>query len=108
MKEYHDLPHYGFPSTWWAFRFFMHHYPKIRGILFYCCLSIYHKFNSLPNDKYFDWSKLKASADDKIIVIQKSKILLGRLENIVEKAENAGYQHFLLFPQCFQKPSSSG
>ena len=27
------------------------------------------------------------------------------LENIVEKGENAGYQHFLLFPQCFQKVS---
>ena len=22
-------------------------------------------------------------------------------ENIVGKGENAGYQHFLLFPQCF-------
>ena len=22
-------------------------------------------------------------------------------ENIVEKGENAGHQHFLLFPQCF-------
>ena len=28
---------------------------------------------------------------------------LGRVESIVEKGENAGYQHFLLFPQCFQK-----
>ena len=26
-----------------------------------------------------------------------------KVENIVEKGENAGYQHFLLFPQCFQK-----
>ena len=26
-----------------------------------------------------------------------------REENIVEKWENAGYQHFLIFPQCFQK-----
>ena len=26
-------------------------------------------------------------------------------ENIVGKEENAGYQHFLLFLQCFQKPS---
>ena len=26
-----------------------------------------------------------------------------RVENIVGKRENAGYQHFLLFPQCFQK-----
>ena len=29
--------------------------------------------------------------------------VLGRVENIVGKGENAGYQHFLLFPQCFQK-----
>ena len=28
-----------------------------------------------------------------------------RLENIVRKGESAGYQHFLLFPQCFQKGS---
>ena len=34
--------------------------------------------------------------------------LLDRLENIVEKGENAGYQHFLLFPQCFPKLSSLG
>ena len=26
-----------------------------------------------------------------------------RKENIVGKVENAGYQHFLLFTQCFQK-----
>ena len=30
-----------------------------------------------------------------------------RVENIVGKGENAnaGYQHFLLFPQCFEKAS---
>ena len=28
-----------------------------------------------------------------------------RLENNVGKGENAGNQHFLLFPQCFQKCS---
>ena len=28
-----------------------------------------------------------------------------RLENIVEKRRNAGYQHFLLFPKCFVKAS---
>ena len=33
--------------------------------------------------------------------------LSGRVENIVGKGENAGYQHFLLFKQCFQKPSFS-
>ena len=28
-----------------------------------------------------------------------------RVENIVGKGENDGYQHFLLFPQCFEKAS---
>ena len=28
-----------------------------------------------------------------------------RVENIVGKGENAGYQHFLFFPQCFEKAS---
>ena len=30
-----------------------------------------------------------------------------RVENIVGKGENAGYQQFLLFPKCFQKSSVS-
>ena len=37
--------------------------------------------------------------------------LFDRVENTVGKEENAGYQHFLLFPlcfQCFPKPSSLG
>ena len=34
--------------------------------------------------------------------------LYDRAENFVGKGENAGYQHFLLFPQRFQKDSSSG
>ena len=28
-----------------------------------------------------------------------------RVENTVGKGEIASYEHFLLFPQCFQKPS---
>ena len=36
---------------------------------------------------------------------QKLKLVLGRVRNIVVQGENAGYQHFLLFPQCFQKLS---
>ena len=51
----------------------------------------------------FNWSKLKKIANDKIDVTQKLKFDFGRIENIVGKGENAGYQHFLLFPQCFQK-----
>ena len=37
-----------------------------------------------------------------------SKFAFDRVENIAGKGENAGYQHFLLFPQCFQKASFSG
>ena len=61
---------------------------------------------SLPNYKILDLSKLKAFADDNLNVNQKLKFALGRVENIVAKGENAGYQHFLLLPQCFQKDSS--
>ena len=62
-------------------------------------------FNSVP---ILDWTTLKSSADDKINLIQKLKFLYGRLENILGKGENAGYQHFVFFPQCFQKLSIQG
>ena len=59
--------------------------------------------NSLPNDKILDWYKLKEFADDILKVAQITKFVPKSLENIEGKGENAGYQHFLLFPQCFQK-----
>ena len=65
-------------------------------------------FNSLPNKNILDWSRFKAFADHKISVTEKLKIVLRRVENVVGKGENAGYQHFLLFPQCFQKVSYAG
>ena len=34
--------------------------------------------------------------------------LYGRVENIVGKGENAGYQHFILFSQCFLVIKKSG
>ena len=71
------------------------------------CSNIKSVLNSLP-DKILDLSKLKAFADDKIIETQKLKIKLRRVENIVRKGENTGFQHFLFFPQCFQKASYSG
>ena len=46
---------------------------------------------------------LKALADDKINVAQMMISVYDWVENIVEKGENAGYQHFFLFPQYFQK-----
>ena len=61
--------------------------------------------NTVPNDKILDLPKFKAFADDKKIQAQKLKFVLGRVENIVGKGENADYQHFLLFQKCFQKLS---
>ena len=64
--------------------------------------------NSSPNDKILDWSKLKAFADDKIKLAKMMIFVFDTTENIVGKGENAGNQHFLLFPQCFQKAFYSG
>ena len=61
--------------------------------------------NSLPNTKFLNWSKLKAFADNKSNVTEKLKFVFGRIENIVGTGENAGYQHFLHFTQCFRKAS---
>ena len=48
----------------------------------------------LPENK-LDITKVKISVFDQV-------------ENMVGKGENADYQHFLLFPQCFQKAAFSG
>ena len=61
------------------------------------------KVNSLLNNTFLHLSKMKAFAEDKINMTQKLKFFLGKIENIVGNGENAGYQHFLLFPQCFQR-----
>ena len=61
-------------------------------------------FNPLQKDKILDWFKLKAFADDKVNIAEIIISLSNRVENIVGKGENAGFQHFLIFPQCFQKP----
>ena len=50
---------------------------------------------------------MKALADNKINVTEKLKGVLERVENIEGKEENAGYQHFLRFPQFFQNASLS-
>ena len=63
--------------------------------------------NPSPDDKILGLSKLKAFADDKLNIIQNIEVVFHSIENIVGKEENAGYQHFLLFPQCFQKAYSS-
>ena len=56
------------------------------------------KVNPLPDYKTVDLSKLKAFADNKLTVIQMAKVVPETIENTVGKEENAGNQHFLLFP----------
>ena len=68
---------------------------------------LYLWVNSLLNNKILGWSKLKAFTDEKTNVSEKLKFVLARGKNIVGKGENADYQHFLLFLQCFQKASIS-
>ena len=62
-------------------------------------------WKGLTLTKILDWSKLKALADDKINVAEMITSVSERVENIVGKGENAGYQHFLFFLQCFQNLS---
>ena len=61
--------------------------------------------NSLPNNTILGMSKFKASADDKFGVAETMEFVFGTVENSVGQGENAGYQHFLLSLQCFQKAS---
>ena len=73
------------------------------NFLFSQCLHKIFRFklwivNALPNDKILDWSKLKAVATDNLKVVKMMIYVLDRVENIVGKGENAGYQ-------CFHKPS---
>ena len=49
---------------------------------------------TFPNNKFSDWSKFKAFADNKMNASEHQKFFLGWIENIVEKGENAGYQHY--------------
>ena len=59
-------------------------------------------FNPLSDDKILGLPKLKAFADDKLNVTRDIKVVFHTVENILGKEENAGYQHFLLFPQCVE------
>ena len=65
--------------------------------------------NPLPNDKFLDVPEFKAFVDDQLKVAEMTIFFFfDRAENTVGKGENAGYQHYVFFPQCFPKPSSLG
>ena len=76
-----------------------------------CRDSDFKNQNSLSNEKSIyqtknftsvhNWNRLQTTNVPKMVVF-----VFDRKENIVGKGENAGYQHFLLFPQSFQEASS--
>ena len=53
--------------------------------------SVYLK--SLPKGKILDWTKWKAFADNKIILVKMVISVTERIENIIGKSENASCQH---------------
>ena len=53
--------------------------------------------------KWLSWNPQILSTDGKSNVAKILKVVDDRVENILGQGENHGYQHFLLFPQCFQK-----
>ena len=66
-------------------------------------INLRHNIVSLGN--VLDLPQLKPFSEHKLYVDQMIEFDSERLENNVGKGENAGYQHFLLFPQCFQMSS---
>ena len=52
-------------------------------------------------DRFWALTRLNTFADNKFNVAKMLSSVFDRVENIVGKGENAGYQHFLLFSQCF-------
>ena len=53
------------------------------------------------------WTKWKAFADNKLKLTRMKRLVFERVENIVGKGGNAGYQHFLHFPTLFTKSVES-
>ena len=68
---------------------------KLGPMTKYVLLTLYQK------TKILDRTKLKAFADDKLNNAKMRISVFDKVENTVRKGENAGNQHFLLFPQCF-------
>ena len=87
-----------FPKKFWETFFFR--FTKLRIVRYGVKL--------LPDDEILDMIKFKAYADGKLNFAKMMISLFDRVENTVRKRENAGYQHFLLFPQRFPMPSSLG
>ena len=65
-------------------------------------------FINSTKQQSFKLIQIESTCGDKINVTENLKFILVRVENIVGQGENAGYQHFLHSPQCYQTPSYPG
>ena len=79
--------------------------PNLRSLITIHAINYFPSINTLPNNKIFDWSKLKVHlfADNKINVSKKLKFLLGWVENIFGKGESAGSSIFSFSYHVFKK-----
>ena len=66
------------------------------------------KLMSVQKRNFVFWRIENFEAKGEINVSPKKKFVFWTIENFEGKGENASDQHFLLFPQCFQKASFSG
>ena len=77
-----------------------------------CCLKVLtiwtspHFCHFVKDLILYQTTKFKTGSNWKHMQMKNS--FLGLVENIVGKGQNDGYQHFLRFPQCFQKTSRTG
>ena len=60
-----------------------------------------------PKRLILDSSKLKDFADDNFEFDENGRKFSRTVENTMGKGEIARYEQFLLFPQCFQKTSTT-
>ena len=74
---------------------------------FSCSIIFYHLLTLYQRTKILDWSKSKAFADDKIKVLKMMIFVLYGWKDC-GKRRKRWYQHFLLFPLCFQRAFYQG
>ena len=62
-------------------------------------MATFNSYDTLEENKFLDWSKLKEATDHKLNIGQKWNF--DHTVNNLENEGKAGHQDFLLFPHCF-------
>ena len=88
------------------FLFFSQCFPSYISLVRQNAVLCGNGFTLFQTTNFLDVAILKVFADNKLYLAKMTIFLFDRAENTVRKGENAGYQHFPLFPQCFPKLSN--